>query len=203
MNSRYLVLAVGAIAAILAIYFLYPRADANEIINPDSSWRPTASEIEASVGRGPITGISDPRMTKFCEQFKQRYRDHQRAVGMKFVSVDKIKAMFEPGISRWEMAQISAQADLESSRIFGRHFEIGIYETYITAMRKIGVMKAEPLSGRLIARFGPQFAEDGPSRASIERYMAHRAVEYFSELVPISRPTVRMRGFAMGVSRSE
>src|SRR5437899_10772870 len=110
MRTRLVVPFVVALAMVPALYLLFSQSNADEVINPGSAWRPTTSEIEKMVLSGPVTDPDDPRLDTFARLFKQRYRDHQRAVGMKFISTSEIKAMFEPGISRWEMTQTAKQA---------------------------------------------------------------------------------------------
>jgi hypothetical protein len=203
MKARLLVPLVGVVVAVPAIYLLFPKADAEEAINPDSNWKPTSAEIESAIISGPVKSESDERLNKFAQLFKQRYRDHQRAVGMKFISKDEIKAMFEPAIPRWEMTRIASQADIESSRIFGKHFEIGIYETYITMIRKIGVMKFDPRSGVQVVRFSPEYARPKNTVISNQPHSVAKEIHYFSELTPIPDKAIRVRGSFGGMISRE
>src|SRR5258708_6286568 len=85
------------------------------------------------------------------------------------------------------MTQIATQADQESSRIFGRHFEIGIYETYITVIRKVGVLKYDPDSRRIVVRFGPEFSVERSPRLSNERLLVQGALRYLGSFIPLAQ----------------
>src|SRR5258708_9352999 len=187
MRTRFVVPFIVALAMVPALYLLFTRSNADEVINPGSTWRPTTSEIEKMVTRGPVTDPEDPRLDTFSRLFKQRYRDHQRAVGMKFISPTEIKAMFEPGISRWEMTQIATQADQETSQIFGCHFEIGIYETYITVIRKVGILKYDQSSNKIVVRFGPEFSNERGIRVTHDRLLANSALRYLGSFIPLAQ----------------
>src|SRR5258708_25970214 len=100
MRTRLVVPFVVALAMVPALYLLFTQSNADEVINPGSAWRPTTSEIENMVLRGPFSDLNDSRLDTFSRLFKQQYPDHQQSVGMKFIYTCEIKALSDPCISR-------------------------------------------------------------------------------------------------------
>ena len=155
-------LAVFALGGLLGLgWYFYPRGHVlDEHVGSDSLWHPNAEEISAQVGPGQAGTFDDVRHIKFSNLFKQRYRDNSQAIGVKFIADDRIKAMFAPIIPRWDMAKVAVKLQKEARGIFGRDYQVDIYETYITApMRKLAEVKMD--SGPLAkVTFDPRFATE-------------------------------------------
>jgi len=169
MRYRYVLPCVGVVIIVFALYLFLPRSEKGDNIGDFEGWKPTPAEIAAVVGKSGAGVYDDERHRKFAEMFKQRYRDQSYAVGMKFLSDAKIKLMFAATIPRWDMVRVAAQADREAWEIFGKHYQIDIYETYISIrQRKLAEVRFDPKTNRHRAYFDPKFhlewAPDNPFR---------------------------------------
>src|SRR5205807_8302863 len=135
---------LGALGVLPAIYFLIPRSLSGRGLADVGSSRPTAEEIVQAVGRRSGGVFTDQRHVTFCKMFQQRYRNLEQAVGIKFLSEGKIKAMYAPIIPRWDMAEVGCEVRREAEDVFKRPYEVDLYETYITApMKKVGELRAD------------------------------------------------------------
>src|ERR1041384_1970967 len=136
MKLRVLLPCLGIAGVIPIAYFFYARPVASDDIPPTEAWHPTHAEIVAAIGKSHGGKPLDNRQTQFARMFQQRYRDREHAVGIKFLADGRIKAMFAPLITRWDMARVSVNALDEAQDLFGEKYKVDIYETYITAPMK-------------------------------------------------------------------
>lgn len=159
MRWRQVIPLIGIIAVLPVLYLLFPRQDATDALGDFRGWTPSHAEIARQVGRGG--GVySDARHSSFARLFQQRFRNHEHAVGLKFVSDRKMKAMFAPLIPRWDMARVALAAREEARDLFGADYDVDIYETYITApMRKIGELRPEPGGKRVRVLFDDRLGQ--------------------------------------------
>jgi hypothetical protein len=159
MRWRQIIPLVGVIAVLPLLYLLFPKQEAADALGDFRGWKPSHAEILRQVGKG--TGVySDARHTSFARLFQQRFRNHEHAVGLKFVSNRKMKTMFAPLIPRWDMARVAVAARQEARDVFGVDYDVDIYETYITApMRKIGELRFEPGSPRVRVVFDDRLGQ--------------------------------------------
>ncbi|MGC8666963.1 MAG: hypothetical protein ACP5VE_02440 [Chthonomonadales bacterium] len=159
MRWRQIIPLVGIIAVLPLLYLLFPRQDNADALGDFRDWTPSHGEIARRLGRG--TGVySDARHISFARLFQQRFRNHEHAVGLKFVSDHKMKAMFAPLIPRWDMARVALAAREEARDLFRVDYDVDIYETYITApMRKIGELRAEPGTTRVRVLFDDRLGQ--------------------------------------------
>lgn len=124
-----------------------------------AEWRPTAADIAAAVGSGATGRFSDTRHDRFASLFKQRYRDRGLAVGLRFLSDRRLKVMCAAMMPRWDMAHVALKAHEETRALFGRPYDVDIYETYISAMqRKVAELRADGADGAVTVRFDDRFA---------------------------------------------
>ena len=162
MQSRQFLPFLGIVGMVPLFYFLYPRSDPPNDVGIFDDWTPTPPQLALAVGKSPGGTFDDDRHRHFARMFQQRYRDHEHAIGVKFITPTKIKAMFAPIIPRWDMARVAIQARREASDIFGTAYDVDIYETYITArMRKLGEVRAAAEGGESV-RFDPRFKNERP-----------------------------------------
>jgi hypothetical protein len=158
----YRLVGLFCVAAVVPIVWsMIPRAQSlePEPVLADSAWKPTAAEVAMKVGRGAGGSFNDSRHLRFGNLFKNRYREKQYAVGLKFESDKRIKAMFAPNMPRWYMAHVAVKALDEARHVFQRDFVVDIYETYITApMRKLGEVHSVADRPQVSVLFDPRFA---------------------------------------------
>src|SRR5687768_7073612 len=159
MRVRRALPVVGLFAIAPVAYFLFPRPVEGDGIGDFEKWTPGLHEISGQVGVGDRGRFDDARHLKFTRMFQERFRNHDHAVGLKFLDDNTLKAMFAPVIPRWDMARVSVQAESEARAVFGRSFNVDIYETYITApMRKMAELRRNKPDGPVEVRFDPKFA---------------------------------------------
>jgi hypothetical protein len=176
---------LGVAAIVPALYYFIPRSKDAESIEEDARWKPTLADITATIGNAPGSGFKDTRHGQFAKLFQQRFRDQQHAVGLRFISETKMKAMFAPIIPRWDMARVSVIAESEAYSLFGRHFDVDIFETYITSpMKKLAELRIDPRSGKRTVRFDSKFTRDPPSPEWVTRRIRMRTMQIFFELLP-------------------
>jgi len=158
MKLRVLLPCIGLAGVIPLVYIYLPRPISSEEISATESWHPTHMEIVTALGRSQGSPAQDQRHTQFAHMFQQRYRSHDHAIGIKFLPNGRIKAMFAPLISRWDMATVSVDVFNEARDLFGQEYDVDIYETYITApMKKLAEVRPGR-DGRLTVQFDPKFA---------------------------------------------
>jgi len=159
MRARVALPVCGVFVLTPIAYFLFPRELKGDGIGDFHDWAPSPSEISKEVGAGDRGRFDDARHVRFTRMFQERFRTHDHAVGLKFLDDKTLKAMFAPVIPRWDMARVSVQAESEARAIFGRSFNVDIYETYITApMRKMAELRRKKSDGPAEVRFDPKFA---------------------------------------------
>ncbi len=185
MHLKRVIPLLGIAGILPLLYYLIPRSSEAESIGEDATWQPTLTEIATAIGNGPDAGFKDTRHKQFARLFQQRFRNQQHAVGVKFVSDDKMKAMFAPIIPRWDMARVAVNAESEAHRLFGHHFDVDIFETYITSpMKKLAELRVDPRSGNRTVRFDSKFMREPPSPEWIARRIQMRSIQIFFELLP-------------------
>ncbi len=159
MRARVALPVFGVFVLAPMAYFLFPRELKGDGIGDFHDWAPRPSEISREVGVGDRGRFDDARHNRFARMFQDRFRKHDHAVGLKFLDDNTLKAMFAPAIPRWDMARVSVQAESEARAVFGRRFNVDIYETYITApMRKLAELRHKRPNGPVEIRFDPKFA---------------------------------------------
>src|SRR5688572_18384394 len=158
MRVRRALPVVGLFALAPVAYFLFPRPVEGDGIGDFDKWTPGLKEISGQVGVGDRGRFDDTRHLKFTRMFQERFRNHDHAVGLKFLDDNTLKAMFAPAIPKWDMARVAVQAESEAHAVFGGSFNVDIYETYITApMRKLGELRRKKPDGPVHVRFDPKF----------------------------------------------
>ncbi len=173
MQRRYIVPFGTLCLGLPVLVFLFPRlmvgGPTPDSIGPFENWSPSVDTIRAAVGAGPGGVCNDSRHTQFARMFQQRFRDNQKAVGVSFASEHRIKAKFAATIPRWDMASVAMELHREASEVFGRSFEIDLYETYISlAPRKLAELR-EPANGKRIGIvFDPKFQIEVEQRERME-----------------------------------
>jgi hypothetical protein len=175
----------GFVAAVLVgLYLFVPRSPGPDIGAASRAWPPTPAAIARAVGPAGAGSYLDARHRQFADMFKQRYRDQQIAVGVRFMSDTRVKLMCAALIPRWDMAHIAMELRREAKDVFGMPFDVDIYETYIsTRQRKLAELRPRPGSDRVTVRFDPLFASEDQSRSGPAPYgmrgsvpPAHRGV---------------------------
>ena len=159
MRARVALPVFGAFVIVPVAYFLFPRETKGDGIGDFAGWTPSVQEIKKEIGVGDRGRFDDARHLRFTRMFQDRFRGHDHAVGLKFLDDNTLKAMFAPVIPRWDMARVAVQAEAEARAVFGRSFNVDIYETYITApMRKMAELRRKKPEGPVDVRFDPKFA---------------------------------------------
>lgn len=156
-----LILPLCAVVVIVPLAFFWQNRspDATEEFAGIENWRPNKQEIAERVGKGPAGTYTDDRHTQFAKMFQQRYRDNQQAIGLRFMNDNTLKLMCTALVPRWRMAQIAVQAHQEARELFGKDFNIDIYETYISArQRKLGELRKISGQERLRVVFDRRFS---------------------------------------------
>ena len=164
MRYRYLVPLGGLCVIMPAVCFFLPRAfsgaPGEDSIGRFDDWNPTPQTIRQEVGPGNAGSYLDDRHRKFAAMFQKRFRSHDKAVGVKFSSNDRIKLMCAALIPRWDMAQVGAQLHREAEDVFGKNYTVDIFETYISMQqRKLAEVRTEPNSEKVEIRFDPRYAK--------------------------------------------
>jgi len=160
MRLRFLLPLCAVFVIIPLAFFLQnrPSESPGEFFGIEN-WRPNKQDIAVQVGRGAVGTYTDDRHMQFARMFQQRYRDNQQAIGLKFVDENTIKLMCAALVPRWRMAQIALQAYQEARELFGKEYNVDIYETYISAKpRKLGELRKIPGQERLRVVFDRRFS---------------------------------------------
>ncbi len=185
---------VGVVGIVPLVWVMMPRADINPVMGSDTGWRPTPAEVAAAVGPGGAGSYQDARHNQFGDLFKKRYRERGFAVGIRFESDNRIKAMFAPMIPRWDMSRVAVEARTEAQGIFKHPFDVDIYETYITSpMKKLAEVRAVPGSDQPQVKFDPRFAqaeeiERAKAIAQRPRFRLRKAMMTGGRPFPFGRP---------------
>jgi hypothetical protein len=162
MRSRYLWPFGSLCVGLPVLVFFVPRLLAGGI-RPDSighfdGWEPSAETIRKAVGVGSNTEYNDGRHVMFAQMFQQRFRSNDKAVGITFVSNDRMKAKFAATIPRWDMAHVASQLHKEAKELFGHSYTIDVYETYISLTpRKLAEVSESPEGKTLTVDFNAKF----------------------------------------------
>jgi hypothetical protein len=164
MRYRYLVPLGGLCVVVPAVCFFLPRAfsgsPSEDSLGPFDDWSPTPQAIRQEVGPGSGGSYSDERHRKFATIFQKRFRSHDKAIGVRFTSNNRIKLMCAALIPRWDMAQVGVQLHREAEDIFGKSYTIDVFETYISMQqRKLAEIRKEPNSEKVEVHFDPSYAE--------------------------------------------
>jgi hypothetical protein len=142
-----LALAIGAVGAlIIAGLSRGPRApgDASEM----DLWPPTVAEVRANLASAAADGEIE-RIRRFDKMLTRRYRDQLLAVRVIVHPPSGIELRCGANISRRVMARIAVQTAENAADVFGRRFDVDIYETYVAApKRKIGELRYPTSQGR-------------------------------------------------------
>ena len=151
MNRKAKIATVGAAIIVVAGCLVYGFSQAPVSANPEfAQWEPTATAIRKEIGTkdSPKPGMTDAdRRFHFCDMFKNRYRMHEPkvAVGVRFVTPDRLKLMCPARMEPCYIDQIALSLWHEARDNFGRPVDIEIYNTFIgTNNVRIGTLK--PLS---------------------------------------------------------
>jgi hypothetical protein len=101
------------------------------------SWQPDAGALrQALAPPAGKAGTPDEkaRHRQFSRLFQSRFRNHQPpiAVGMRFVEEKhRIKLMCPARMEPWDMDRVALCAWQETHAVFGRAYDIDIFETFI------------------------------------------------------------------------
>jgi hypothetical protein len=114
-------------------------------------WEPDSEAIRQAVEQAQPQEKETPDLAQrrvFAEMFKKRFRERkeQIAIGLRFLpDGTHIKLMCPARMEPWLMDGIALTAWKESKAIFGRSFDVDIYETLIgTRPRLIGTLRLQP-----------------------------------------------------------
>ena len=167
MRSRYLLpfgsLCVGLPVLVYFVPRLLVGGIRSDSIGHFDGWEPSAAAIRKAVVPGPDSAFNDQRHIKFAQMFQQRFRNNQKAVGISFVSNDRIKAKFAATIPRWDMAHVATELHDEVKSVFGQGYKIDIYETYISLTpRKLAEVREGAEGKSLVIDFNPKFESEPP-----------------------------------------
>ncbi|MBC7526540.1 MAG: hypothetical protein H7308_03225 [Chthonomonadaceae bacterium] len=124
---------------ILAGFWLLQRStEPPDLAEEMSRWTPTAPEIQQQLG-----GLAeDTKMSRFCQLFKQRYRDHSYSISVKGRSPGHL-ALFTPAQDApWTINPVVVALWKETQADFNIKPEIDIYASYIgVSPRLIGQLR--------------------------------------------------------------
>ncbi len=113
---------------------------------------PTRGDIASVVGIGPVDPASE-RAVKFATMLTQRYRDQNYAVRVILRPAGDIELRCGANMARRQMALVASQVQGDARAIFGRTFDMDLYETYAAGpKRKIAIMRMGP-RGSPVLRF--------------------------------------------------
>src|SRR2546421_12643027 len=129
MRVRVALPMVAVVCLVPGLYFLIPRKAETEGVGDFETWTPTPKEIAREVRIGVGGRFDDERHARFTRLLQERFRQHEHAIGMKFLDDHTLKAMFAPTIPKWDMARVAVQAQKEASTVFGHKMDVDIYET--------------------------------------------------------------------------
>jgi hypothetical protein len=151
---RRLVVSLIIVLIGLTTAFVWIRdrmAEADDQLSGLVSWQPDAGALrQALAPTAGKAGTPDEtaRHRQFAHLFQNRFRNHQPpiAVGMRFVEeIHRIKLMCPARMEPWDMDRVALCAWQETHNVFGRAYDIDIFETFIgTAPVKVGVLHAAP-----------------------------------------------------------
>ncbi len=111
-----------------------------------SGWAPAPVEIARQVQALPAAEQSSAFAHRFANRFRQH--DQGRAVGLRFLTPNRIKLMVEARTEPWVIDEIATMAWRESQADLHRVVDVDIYETFIgSAAIKIGELRSPPGSG--------------------------------------------------------
>src|SRR5437879_2467265 len=108
MRSRWVIPVCGVAVLVPGLYFYLPRMEPTEAMGSFESWTPTNKEILTALGSQQAGPYNDARHVRFGQIYQQRFRDHQFAVGVKFLPQQRLKTMFAPLVLRWDMARVAS-----------------------------------------------------------------------------------------------
>ena len=113
-----------------------------------SDWEPTTASLRKVIRPGPLV-IGDTRAEEFNRRLTRRYRERLLAVRVILHPPDRIEIRCGANIPRHMMARIAVQTEGDARALFGRPFDVDVYETYVAApKRKVAEMRTSGRSGR-------------------------------------------------------
>ena len=189
MRNRYLVPLGGLCVVGPTLWFLIPRAFSvpvsEDSLGAFDDWAPTPQAIRALVRPGGGGSFTDDRHKTFAAEFQKRFRSHDKAIGVRFDGDDHLKLMCAALIPRWDMAQVALQLHHEAEDIFGKSYDIDIYETYISMQqRKLAEVRKSPTTGHMEVIFDPRFARMANPRGLLVWRMLRARMEPATYLDP-------------------
>jgi hypothetical protein len=126
-----------------------------------ADWPPTPTDIVRELGTNQPGVYTDARHQRFTEMIKHRYRFGRvpaMAVGLKFESNTRLKLLCAASIPRWHMSRLAVQVFKECQMVFGKDYEIDIYETYIAMdQKKLAEARLDPVNRRVAVLFDEKF----------------------------------------------
>jgi len=138
---------------------LYAARPTSDSVGVYSDWQPTPEQIRHDVGVGSGDDFSDNRHTQFAKLFQQRFRNNQKAVGVRFEGQSLITAKFAATIPRWDMASVSLELQKEANQVFQHPHDVNVYETYISMNPvKVAELRERPAGQGVAITFDPRFA---------------------------------------------
>lgn len=190
MKIRRVLFLGGAALALLVLYSLFSRGSEEGDFTAFETWSPTPAEIARAVGKGETGRFDDERHQQFARLFQKRFRDRQIAIGLRFKDENTLKVMCAALTPRWYMARVGVQAYHEAHNVFGRSYNVDIYETYIS-LRQKKVAEVRPIrdSARLLVNFDPRFEQ--AYNASLRRLTPEEIKARMKERLELERRMIQ------------
>ncbi len=152
LRRSALPLAIGLLGALLIAGLTRPK---HTDMDPQhmSDWDPTLASLRRVIPAGPVTS-GDPRVEEFNRRLTGRYRQRLLAVRVILQPPDRIELRCGANIPRRLMARIAVQTESDARALFGRPFDVDVYETYVAApKRKIAELRTNGPGGQSTLRF--------------------------------------------------
>ena len=142
-------LVVGAIGALLVGGFTCPDQTKNGSEAMDG-WRPTLAEVRQALKRAR----PDARHSTFNELLTGRYRAQQLAVRVIARPSGPIELRCGANMDRRMMAHVAIQTARDAAAVFGRGFDLDLYETYVAVpKKKVAELRQASPTSRATLRF--------------------------------------------------
>jgi hypothetical protein len=182
-----LIVSLGGLAFFL--YYRHRTADADPY-EDFSAWPPSAATIrqKLAVSETPTPEQEAARRDQFAQMFQSRFRNHEPmyAIGLKFRKdgdKDLLKLMCPARMEPWNIDRIAYAAWKESQEVFGKTFDLHIYETYIgTPPIKIGELRPDPKNPQAV-----QIVYLPPARVRGQGAVVNRDLRPDSSRLPAGR----------------
>jgi hypothetical protein len=161
-------LAIISTLLAIALGYLWYTYAAKSRGSSFADWSPTPADIVRELGANLPGVYTDARHQRFIELIKHRYRFSRvpaMAVGLKFESDSRLRLLCAASIPRWHMSRLATQIFKECRTVFGRDYEIDIYETYIAMdQKKLAEARYDPLNKRVVIHFDERFGRESKKK---------------------------------------